>query len=97
MRFKTNLARWLAVVGFAAARAWVESAVVLYRRTLMGRLEPHQPTPLPEVGGLAFAELARDAATLARPALVDGSFGIAGLIPSGLGLLWTRGLAAAGR
>jgi hypothetical protein len=29
MRFKTNLTRWLVVVGFAAATARVESAVVL--------------------------------------------------------------------
>ena len=56
--------RWLTVVGFALAMAWVESAVVFYLRTLVNRLEPYQPSPLPMSTGLAFAELVREAATL---------------------------------
>jgi hypothetical protein len=44
--------------------AWVESAVVFYLRTLVGRLEPYQPDPFPLVGGFAAVELVREAATL---------------------------------
>jgi hypothetical protein len=44
--------------------AWVESAVVLYLRTMIGRLDPYQPNPLPVVGRLGGAELIREAATL---------------------------------
>ena len=44
--------------------AWVESAVVYYLRTMIHRLEPYQPEPLPIVGGLGPAELVREAATL---------------------------------
>lgn len=65
-----KLARWLAVSGFAVAMAWMESAVVLYLRTLVDRIEPYQATPLPIVGGLAGAELVREAATLIMLALV---------------------------
>lgn len=56
--------RWLIVVTFAAAMAWVESAVVLYLRTLINRIEPYQPHPFPIVGGFAMPELVREAATL---------------------------------
>ena len=35
------------VVIYAAAMAWVESAVVFYLRTMMDRLEPYQPNPMP--------------------------------------------------
>jgi hypothetical protein len=70
MNSKSKGSRWLAVAGFAVAMAWMESAVVLYLRTLMNRLEPYQATPLPAVGGLAFAELVREAATLSMLALV---------------------------
>jgi hypothetical protein len=44
--------------------AWVEAAAVLYLRTLMGRLEPYQPNPLPVTGNLSSVEVAREAATL---------------------------------
>jgi hypothetical protein len=37
---------------------------VLYLRTLMGRLEPYQPNPLPVTGNLSSVEVAREAATL---------------------------------
>lgn len=49
---------------FAAAMAWVESAVVVYLRTLIGRSEPYQPNPLPVSAGLGEIELVREAATL---------------------------------
>ncbi|MGD0412360.1 MAG: hypothetical protein ABSC18_11745 [Verrucomicrobiota bacterium] len=56
--------RWLVVFVYAAAMAWVEAAAVLYLRTLMGRLEPYQPNPLPVTGNLSSVEVAREAATL---------------------------------
>ncbi len=62
--------RWLVVSAFAIAMAWMESAVVLYLRTLLNRMDPYQPNPLPEIGGLAGAELVREAATLIMLALV---------------------------
>jgi hypothetical protein len=66
---QTNLGRtcggrWGIVFVFAMAMAWVESAVVFYLRTMIDRLEPYQPMPLPEFGGLGPAELVREAATL---------------------------------
>jgi len=60
----TNLGRWLVVVIFAVAMAWVESAVVLYLRTMVDRIEPYQPNPLPLVEPLASVELGRELATL---------------------------------
>lgn len=59
-----NSSRWLVVVGFATAMAWVESAVVYYLRTHVDRIEPYQPNPLPLVGGLGPVELGRELATL---------------------------------
>jgi hypothetical protein len=56
--------RWLVVVVYAAAMAWVESAVVFYLRTMVDRIEPHQPNPLPLATGLGKAELVREAATI---------------------------------
>jgi hypothetical protein len=56
--------RWLAVVVFALAMAWVESAVVYYLRTMIDRIEPHQPNPLPVIGGLGPVELMRELATM---------------------------------
>jgi hypothetical protein len=64
---KTNsfvLRRWTVVAIFAIAMAWVESAVVYYLRTMINRIEPYQPNPLPLIGGLGSAELVREAATL---------------------------------
>jgi hypothetical protein len=49
---------------FAVAMAWVEAAVVFYLRSMMGRLEPYQPDPLPFIGGFASVELPREFATL---------------------------------
>src|SRR5262249_53249367 len=56
--------RWCTVVAFAVAMAWVESAVVFYLRTMLNRIEPYQPNPLPMIGGLGSAEMIREAATL---------------------------------
>jgi hypothetical protein len=63
-------ARWTVVVVYALAMAWVEAAVVLYLRTLVDRLEPYQPNPLPMGGGLGWAELIRELATLIMLATV---------------------------
>jgi hypothetical protein len=52
------------VVIYAIAMAWVEAAVVFYLRTMLDRIEPHQPRPLPMIGGLGRAEMVREAATL---------------------------------
>ncbi|MCG3119634.1 MAG: hypothetical protein ALAOOOJD_02103 [bacterium] len=56
--------RWLLVVLFAAAMAWVESALVVDLRTLVNRLEPYQANPLPFVPKLGEVELIREIATL---------------------------------
>ena len=56
--------RWLTVAAFAIAMAWVESAVVFYLRTMINRIEPYQPTPLPVAGGIGLAEAVRELATL---------------------------------
>jgi hypothetical protein len=57
-------ARWLIVVVFAIAMAWVESASVYYLRTVVDRVEPYQANPLPMRGVLGQVELLREAATL---------------------------------
>jgi hypothetical protein len=56
--------RWITVVVYAIAMAWLESAVVYYLRSMIHRIEPYQPTPLPEVGGFGPVEAIREAATL---------------------------------
>jgi hypothetical protein len=56
--------RWLTVVLFATAMAWVESAVVYYLRTHIDRIVPYQPDPLPIIGRLGPIELMRELATL---------------------------------
>ena len=55
---------WTVVVIYAIAMAWVEAAVVYYLRRMMNRIEPYQPHPLPMIGGLGFAEMVREVATL---------------------------------
>lgn len=59
-----NSKRWLVVVAYALAMAWVESAVVYYLRTHIDRITPYQPNPLPIVGGLGPVEMVRELATL---------------------------------
>lgn len=60
----TEKKRWLIVILFAAAMAWVESALVVDLRTLVDRLEPYQPNPLPLLPQLGEVELIREVATL---------------------------------
>jgi hypothetical protein len=57
-------ARWLVVVVFAVAMAWVEAASVYYLRAMVDRIEPYQANPLPIRGVLGPVELVREAATL---------------------------------
>lgn len=61
---ESNWDRWWLVVIYAGAMAWVESAVVFYLRSMMDRIEPYQPNPLPLIGGFASVELPREFATL---------------------------------
>jgi hypothetical protein len=61
---KSDWNRWWMVVLYAAAMAWVESAVVFYLRSMMDRIEPYQANPLPVIGGFARVELPRELATL---------------------------------
>jgi hypothetical protein len=56
--------RWLLVVGFAMAMAWVEAASVYYLRVMIDRIVPYQENPLPIHGILGQVELVREAATL---------------------------------
>jgi hypothetical protein len=55
----------LLVVGlYAVSMAWVESAVVVYLRVLIGRVVPYQADPLPISVGLGWIEVGREVATL---------------------------------
>jgi len=56
--------RWTFVLLFAVAMSWLESATVVYLRTLFDRINPYQPYPLPVFGRLDQVELIREAATL---------------------------------
>src|SRR5207245_769615 len=56
--------RWLVVVLYSAAMAYVEAAVVLYLRTMVNRLDPYQPPPVDLSEGLLHAEMVREATTL---------------------------------
>jgi hypothetical protein len=56
--------RWLLVVLFAMAMAWVEAASVYYLRALVDRIEPYQANPLPIRGVVGPVELVREVATL---------------------------------
>jgi hypothetical protein len=64
MNRRSEAKSWAAVFAFAMAMAWVEAAAVFYLRTLVGRIDPHQPNPLPVQGQLGEVELVREAATL---------------------------------
>ncbi len=59
-----NRLKWVTVVVFSMAMAWVESAVVYYLRTHIDRIEPHQTNPLPLIGYFGPVELVRELATL---------------------------------
>jgi hypothetical protein len=56
--------RWVIVIAFAIAMAWVEAASVFYIRALVDRIEPYQVNPLPINDTLGYVELWREAATL---------------------------------
>lgn len=62
--------RWIVVVAFAVAMAWVEAACVVYIRTLVDRIVPYQSDPLPIDGTLGNVELWREASTLVMIAMV---------------------------
>ena len=62
--FNFNWQRWLVVVAYAIAMAWVESAVVYYLRFMMDRIEPHQKDPFPIIGGFGWVELIREFSTV---------------------------------
>ncbi|MEP7308777.1 MAG: hypothetical protein ABJA98_24990 [Acidobacteriota bacterium] len=63
-------ARWIFVVTFAAAMAWVEAACVYYLRVMLDRVQPYQSNPLPIHGVLGEVELVREAATLLMLAMI---------------------------
>lgn len=61
--------RWLWVVTFGVAMGWMEAATVFYLRSMMDRIVPYQPNPLPKVASMGVmswgaVELWREAATL---------------------------------
>ena len=60
----TDKQRWLVVVLYAAAMAYVEAAVVLYLRTMVDRLDPYQFPPVTLPDHLVRAEMVREVATL---------------------------------
>jgi hypothetical protein len=62
--------RWAIAVCFAIAMACLEAATVFYIRTLVDRIEPYQPNPLPIAGTLGTVELWREASTLVMIAMV---------------------------
>jgi hypothetical protein len=64
LRGERQAGRWLTVVIFALAMAWVEAAVVYDLRTMVDRIEPYQADPLPLIGGLGPVELVREMATM---------------------------------
>jgi len=67
---RETMQRWWAVALFAAAMAWVEASAVFYLRTLVNRIVPYQPNPLPPMVGADWAELVREMATLVMLAAV---------------------------
>ena len=56
--------RWVTVVLYAMAMAWVEAAVAFYLRTMMDQMDPHHPYPVHLAKGIGHAELVREAATM---------------------------------
>lgn len=75
MKSESQWLRWCLVVIYAAAMAWVESAVVFYLRSMIHRIEPYQTNPFPIIGGFAAVELPRELATLIMLAAVGALAG----------------------
>lgn len=69
------LTRWLVVVLFAVAMAWVEAATVYYLRVMVDRVDPYQPNPLPMDEIVGPVELVREAATLVMLAAIGALAG----------------------
>lgn len=61
---QTWFKRLLVVSVYAISMAWVESAVVVYLRVMIGRVAPYQADPLPISVGLGWIEIGREVATL---------------------------------
>jgi hypothetical protein len=61
---RTWFKRFLVVGIYAISMAWVESAVVVYLRVMIGRVVPYQADPLPISVGLGWIEVGREVATL---------------------------------
>jgi hypothetical protein len=61
---QTWFKRLLVVSVYAISMAWVESAVVVYLRVMIGRVVPYQADPLPISVGLGWIEGGREVATL---------------------------------
>ncbi len=63
---RATLPRFLAVVGYAVGMAYVESASVLYLRTIYGGVDPVGPrsTPFDPLPDFLWVEVGREAATL---------------------------------
>lgn len=62
--------RWIMLALYTAGMAWAESATVFYLRTLVGRVDPYRPHPIPVRADLLWVELVREAATLVMLAAV---------------------------
>jgi len=60
----SQLGQWCGVVVFAVAMAWVESAVVMYLRSLTEEFDPYKPDQASLPPGIVGAELVREFATL---------------------------------
>jgi hypothetical protein len=60
----TEKTRWTIVVIYATAMGFVESAVVVYLRSLFNRLDPYQPAALEVPAWAIHMEMVREAATL---------------------------------
>ena len=67
--------KWMLVVVYAIAMAWVEAAVVYDLRVMTGRVDPYQPDPLPLGGVVESAEVIREAATMVMLLAVGGLAG----------------------
>jgi hypothetical protein len=56
--------RFALVVVFSIAMAWMESSTVVYLRTLVDRIDPYRPMPLPLTNAFGATEIVREGATV---------------------------------